>query len=245
MKENKYDNEQFFNQYQQMTRSKYGLKGAGEWHEFKKMFPDFKNHDVLDLGCGMGWHCKYAIEQGASSVIGIDISTKMLQKAKEINAHDRITYLHQAIEDFDFPCHYFDSVISSLCFHYIKSFDDICSKVHHCLKPNGDFVFSVEHPIFTAEGQQDWYYDHNGNIMHWPVDSYFKEGVRETTFLNEKVVKYHRTLTTYINTLIKHGFEITKVVEPTPQEQMLINDKEMLNELRRPMMLLISAKKRR
>ena len=30
MKENKYDNDKFFNQYSQMSRSVYGLKGAGE-----------------------------------------------------------------------------------------------------------------------------------------------------------------------------------------------------------------------
>ena len=31
MKENKYDNEEFFLKYSQMDRSKRGLKGAGEW----------------------------------------------------------------------------------------------------------------------------------------------------------------------------------------------------------------------
>ena len=53
MKENKYDDEAFFNQYNQMSRSVKGLSGAGEWHELKKMLPDFKNKKVLDLGCGL------------------------------------------------------------------------------------------------------------------------------------------------------------------------------------------------
>lgn len=35
---NKYDNENFFDKYSQMARSLYGLKGAGEWHTFKKCF---------------------------------------------------------------------------------------------------------------------------------------------------------------------------------------------------------------
>ena len=50
MKENKYDDERFFSQYSQMSRSVQGLRGAGEWHELKKMLPDFNGKRVLDLG---------------------------------------------------------------------------------------------------------------------------------------------------------------------------------------------------
>ena len=46
------------------------------------MLPDFKGKRVLDLGCGYGWHCIYAMENGASSVVGVDISHKMLEVAK-------------------------------------------------------------------------------------------------------------------------------------------------------------------
>ena len=74
MKENKYDDEIFFNQYSQMSRSVDGLKGAGEWHVLQKMLPDFQGKRVLDLGCGFGWHCRYAVEHGASHVVGIDLS---------------------------------------------------------------------------------------------------------------------------------------------------------------------------
>lgn len=57
-----YDDEHFFEQYAQMTRSRYGLSGAGEWHQLKEMFPPLKGSRVLDLGCGYGWHCKYAVD---------------------------------------------------------------------------------------------------------------------------------------------------------------------------------------
>lgn len=42
MKQNKYDDKSFFDKYSNMNRSKSGLEGAGEWHELKKMLPDFK-----------------------------------------------------------------------------------------------------------------------------------------------------------------------------------------------------------
>ncbi|MBM6839387.1 SAM-dependent methyltransferase, partial [Clostridium saudiense] len=110
---------------------------------------------------------------------------------------------------------------------------------------NGDFIFSVEHPIFTAEGKQEWYSDEAGNIIHWPVDNYFFEGKRVSNFLGEDVTKYHKTLTTYISALLKCGFEIKEVIEPMPPKEMLEEIQGMKDELRRPMMLLISARKRK
>lgn len=227
-----------------MSRSKNGLEGAGEWHELKNMLPDFRNKRVLDLGCGFGWHCRYAAENGARLVVGIDISQKMLSVAKSKTQYENIKYIRMAIEDIDFPKESFDVVISSLALHYVESFEDVLARVYKCLSKGGDFVFSVEHPIFTAQGPQDWYYDDKGNILHWPVDHYFTEGIRNAKFLGEEVIKYHRTLTTYLNSLIKAGFEITGVVEPKPSEDMLNTIPGMLNELRRPMMLLVSARKK-
>lgn len=244
MKQNKYDDDVFFDKYRNMSRSKNGLEGAGEWHELKNMLPDFRDKRVLDLGCGFGWHCRYAVENGAKSVIGIDISQKMLSEAKSKTEYENIEYICMSIEDIDFPDNSFEVVISSLALHYIQAFEDIINKIYKCLSKDGDFVFSVEHPIFTAQGPQDWYYDDKGNILHWPVDHYFMEGIRNAKFLGEEVIKYHRTLTTYLNNLIKIGFEITGVVEPEPAENILNTVPGMLDELRRPMILLMSARKK-
>lgn len=188
-------------------------------------------------------HCIYAVEQGAASAVGIDISSKMLSEARKKTKFSNVEYIQMPIEDIDFKKDSFDIVLSSLAFHYIKSFEDICKKVNLCLVEGGEFIFSVEHPVFTAQGKEDWYYDENGNILHWPVDSYYLEGKRESIFLGEKVVKYHKTLTTYLNTLLKTGFEITGIVEAQPSAEMLETIPEMEDELRRPMMLLVSAKK--
>ena len=190
MKENKYDDEIFFEKYGQMLRSQKGLEGAGEWYELKKLLPDFRGKRVLDLGCGYGWHCKYASENGARAVLGVDISGKMLQKAKSINSGESIRYSCRAMEDLSFPSGSFDAVISSLAFHYVKDYGLLAMNISKWLRPGGSFVFSVEHPVFTAYGSQDWYYDENGNILHFPVDNYYYEGQREAVFLGEKVIKY-------------------------------------------------------
>ncbi|KFF13331.1 SAM-dependent methyltransferase [Chryseobacterium soli] len=243
MKENKYDSLSFFNQYEKMLRSQKGLEGAGEWHALQKMLPDFTGKTMLDLGCGFGWHCRYAIENGAKSVTGIDLSEKMLEKAREINHLEGIEYERKALEDVRYPTEKFDIILSSLTFHYIESFDVMAQNIYQWLKPNGHFVFSVEHPVFTAQGNQDWTYAEDGKKLHWPVDNYFAEGKRNTHFLGEDIVKYHRTLTTYMNSLLQQGFRIKEVIEPQPNDTMLEEFSEMKDELRRPMMLLISAEK--
>ena len=243
MKENKYDNEVFFQKYSQMMRSQEGLKGAGEWSELQKILPDFAGKRVLDLGCGYGWHCKYAADQNADYVLGTDISKKMLQTAREINPASQIEYRCTAMEDLDFPEHTFDVVLSSLAFHYIKDFEPLVKNIFRWMKQGGTFVFSVEHPVFTSYGTQDWYYDENGKILHFPVDNYYYEGKREAVFLGEKVIKYHRTMTTYLNTLLRNGFEIRHIIEPQPPEEMMELE-GMKDEMRRPMMLLVSAMRR-
>ena len=243
MKENKYDDERFFEKYSKMERSRKGLQGAGEWSELQKILPDFHGKRVLDLGCGYGWHCKYAVDNGAFFVLGTDISQKMLETAKKKNSDQQIEYQCIAMEDLDFPAETFDVVISSLAFHYVEDFASLIKNISTWLKQGGEFVFSVEHPVFTSYGTQDWYYDKNGSILHFPVDNYYYEGKREAIFLGEKVTKYHRTLTTYLNTLLQNGFIFQHIIETQPPEEMM-SIAGMKDEMRRPMMLLVSVRKK-
>lgn len=242
MKENKYDNDLFFKKYSEMERSKKGLSGAGEWSELQKVLPDFSGKRVLDLGCGYGWHCLYAAVNGAEYVLGTDISEKMLAAAREKNGHENVEYRCIAMEDMDFPEGSFDVVISSLAFHYVRDFETLAAKISRWLVPGGYFVYSVEHPVFTSYGTQDWYYDADGHILHFPVDRYYYEGEREAVFLGEHVIKYHRTLTTYLNTLLVNGMELRNIIEPQPPADMM-DIPGMADEMRRPMMLIVAAQK--
>ena len=242
MKENKYDDPVFFEKYSQMSRSQMGLAGAGEWEDLQKLLPDFQGKTVLDLGCGYGWHCLYAARHGAQSVLGTDLSEKMLAAAREKNAHPVVEYRRGAMEDLRFADGSFDVVLSSLAFHYVRDFDPLVENISRWLAPQGHFVFSVEHPVFTAQGPQDWYRGPNGELLHFPVDRYFYEGKRDAVFLGEHVTKYHRTLTTYLGTLLNHGFTLRQVVEPQPPQDMMALP-GMADEMRRPMMLIVAAQK--
>lgn len=241
---NIYDDKQFFNQYAKMSRSQQGLSGAGEWHQFQALFPDLSGKSVLDLGCGYGWHCKYAVECGAKQVLGIDLSEKMIHEAKEKNSDPKIIYQVCGLDDFDYPANSFDCVISNLVLHYIADIDTIFRKIYLTLKADGVFLLNIEHPVFTSGVKQDWIYNSSGKPKYWPVDDYFYPGERVTHFLGQNVMKQHHTLTQILMGLINTGFQLEVVEEAMPSADMM-DIPGMPDEMRRPMMLLIKVLKQR
>ena len=232
---NHYDNPEFFAAYAQMSRSQQGLDGAGEWHQLQPLFPDMTGKDVLDLGCGYGWHCKYAADHGAKSVLGIDLSEKMIAEAKKRNAVPGITYRVCSLQDYDYPKDSFDLVVSNLVLHYVEDLDAIYRRIHETLRPGGVFLMNIEHPTFTAGVNQQFAKDGT-----WPVDDYYYPGLRKTDFLGHEITKYHHTLTQILGGLLKAGFRIESIEEAMPPEEWRA---VMPDEMRRPMMLLVRARK--
>ena len=237
---NEYDNEKFFEEYAKMPRSQNGLGSAGEWRQLKTLFPPLKGKSVLDLGCGYGWHCKFAAEQGAIEILGLDLSCKMIEAAKIRNAGEQIEYRVCGIEEYEYPENTWDCVVSNLALHYIENIELIFRMVHRTLKRDGVFLFNIEHPVFTAGVGQDWIYTDAGTPKYWPVDHYFFPGERHTRFLGCDVIKQHHTLTQILMGLLHNGFELNAVEEAEPPQEMM-DIPGMKDELRRPMMLLVKA----
>ena len=232
---NHYDNPEFFAAYAQMSRSQQGLDGAGEWHQLQPLFPDMTDKDMLDLGCGYGWHCKYAADQGARSVLGIDQGEMMIAEAVKRNAAPGITYRVCSLQDYEYPAAAYDLVVSNLVLHYVEDLDGVYHRIRETLRPGGVFLMNIEHPTFTAGVNQQFAQDGT-----WPVDDYYYPGLRKTDFLGHEITKYHHTLTQILGGLLKAGFRIEAVEEAMPPEAWRA---VMPDEMRRPMMLLVRARK--
>lgn len=240
MTQNIYDTEVFFEGYSKMGRSVEGLAGAPEWPALQSMLPPMPGLKVVDLGCGYGWFSRWAQEQGAEQVLGLDISQKMLARAKEMTSSSAITYGIADLEKLDLPDAAFDLAYSSLAFHYIVDLKGLFARIHQALVPGGWLVFSIEHPIFMAPRQPGWLIDEQGR-KSWPVDSYQLEGPRVTNWLAEGVIKQHRTVGTLLTLLIQAGFTLSHVDEWGPSEADLKARPALAEELERPMMLLVAA----
>lgn len=239
--QNIYDNEAFFAGYSRLPRSVEGLDGAPEWPALRALLPELRGRSVLDLGCGFGWFCRWAREQGAIRVVGVDVSEKMLERAGATTRDAAITYTRADMEEIELPAASFDLVYSSLAFHYIANLSGLLAEVRRSLVPAGSLVFSVEHPMFTAPSDPGWSVSASGRRT-WPVDSYLDEGPRATNWLVEGVIKQHRTLATYINMLLRRGFALAHVEEWGPTEEQIAFQPGWADERERPPFLLVAAR---
>jgi SAM-dependent methyltransferase len=240
MTQNIYDNPEFFAGYSRLGRSVDGLAGAAEWPVLRAMLPELHGRAVVDLGCGFGWFCRWAREQGAARVLGLDVSEKMLARATAETTDPAIVYQRADLESFALAAEAFDLAYSSLALHYVRHLDGLLATVHGALVPGAAFVFSVEHPIYTAPTRPGWIGDATGRRI-WPVDSYLSEGPRETDWLAKGVIKQHRTIGTYLNALRHHGFALERLEEWGPSDAQIAARPEWADERRRPPFLLVAA----
>ncbi len=242
MAQNIYDKSEFFAGYSQLNRSVHGLDGAPEWLSIRAVLPDLAGKRVVDLGCGFGWFSRWVRENGAASVLGLDLSENMIARARADTADPNIEYAIADLDRLELPQASFDFAYSSLAFHYIEDFGRLVKTVHRSLVPGSHFVFTIEHPIFMAPTHPGWSLDADGNRT-WPVNRYAFEGPRETDWFAKGVIKQHRTIGTTLNTLIGAGFTIRHVEEWSPTAEQLAANPDLTDEMERPMMLLVAAQR--
>jgi SAM-dependent methyltransferase len=240
--QNIYDNEEFFEGYSRLGRSVEGLDGAAEWPALRALLPDLRGLSVLDLGCGFGWFCRWARQNGAAHVLGIDVSERMLARSRATTHDTAITYTRADMEHLELSLASFDLAYSSLALHYIKDLNGLMSQVYRSLVPGGSLVFSVEHPIYTAPADPNWSLNAAGR-KSWPIDGYLHEGPRSTDWLAKGVIKQHRTVATYINTLLRLGFAISHVEEWGPTDEQIAARPTLADERQRPPFLLVAARR--
>ena len=239
MSQNIYDQPDFFAGYSNLRRSVEGLDGAAEWPALRAMLPPMKGLRVVDLGCGFGWFCRWALQQGAAQVLGLDLSDRMLDQARAASP-PAIAYERADLATLTLPASSFDLAYSSLAVHYVEDIAPLLTTVHQSLAPGGRFIFSTEHPIYSAPSRPGWSADTEGRRI-WPVDRYLVEGARTTNWFAPGVVKYHRTIGTTLTALIRAGFRLTQVEEFCPTADQIAARPELEQERDRPMFLLVAS----
>ena len=242
MTQNIYDDATFFAGYSRLPRSVAGLDGAPEWPSLRALVPDLRGRRVLDLGCGFGWFCRWAEQQGAARVVGIDVSERMLARARDETQGNVVAYRQADLDRLSLTGETFDFIYSALAFHYLRNLDALLGEVHRALVPGRRLVFSVEHPIYTAPGKPGWAIDAEGRRT-WPLDGYLEEGPRSTDWLAKGVIKQHRTIGTYVDLLLRNGFALTHLEEWGPTEAQLFADPSLADERRRPTFMILAAQR--
>ena len=180
------------------------------------MLGDLSGLRLLDLACGHGRLTRELARRGAQ-VVGTDLSAALLAKARALEAKNPlgIVYVHaNAASSHALEGEVFDGVVCHFGLSDIDDLDDALATVARVLKPGGFFDFSILHPCFPG-------WEAKGANPSWPPGrGYFEEGWwladGPPGGLRPIVGANHRTLSTYLNTLIRSGLAIEELTEPAP-----------------------------
>lgn len=173
-----------------------------------KLFGSISGKKLLDIGCGSGHSLQYMAQEGAAELWGLDLSSKQIETARNllISQKEKVTLYESPMEENPgLPSNYFDIVYSIYALGWTTNLERTFSNIHSYLKPGGAFIFSWEHPLHDR-----LQYEHSSFKFY---KSYIVEGPEYNEAWHNNAVIYHRKLSTYINTLIKTGFTIEKVID--------------------------------
>src|SRR5438132_10301371 len=171
---------------------------------------------VLDLACGHGRITRELARRGAG-VVGLDLSGVLLDRARALDAVEPldITYIQgDASSQSILEAEVFDSVVCSFGLSDIDDLDGVTCTVARVLAPTGRFVFALLHPCFGGGRDVSASWPSSGSYYHegWWVADGALSGLRRQVGAN------HRMLSTYFNTLCRHGLVIDCVNEPRPPD---------------------------
>lgn len=140
----------------------------------QKYFPLEKVHwNILDLGCGTGLSGD-AFRDIAAHLVGVDLSEKMLEKAREKNIYDElipgdiVTVLTQINQVYNL-------IISADTLVYFGDLTAVFKHCHQALLPEGFFLFSLE-----QGSEKDYQLQTTGRYAH--TKTYIERLCQETGF---------------------------------------------------------------
>jgi len=199
----------------------YGPLSSGE--EEIALLGDVTGKKILELGCGGGQNSIALARQGAK-VMGIDFSEEQLKFARKLSEETGVAvkFLQGDIEELSFfiEGEIFDIVISSFTLSYVENIDKVFTGVRSLLRSGGILVFCLEHPFITNLQEED-FIKFQGKIYPF-VKNYFETGKDEITWRSDKIKAklplYKRKLEDIINPLLSSGFQIVRLLEPSPYE---------------------------
>jgi SAM-dependent methyltransferase len=176
---------------------------------------DTAGRRILDAGCGAGFLAA-VLGQSAELVVGVDLSRRSIELANSTHAAANVHFVHASVENFatSHPTVRFDVAVANATLMDVLDLDAFLASVRRVLRTGGGLAATITHPCFWP---RYW------NYLDCDWFDYTREQVIEAPFrisLDDHPVGWtthvHRPLSAYTDALNRHGFELTRLVEPMP-----------------------------
>lgn len=155
---------------------------------------------ILDIACGNGNYSSYLAERGVS-VVAFDYSSKMIELAKNRQAHfaDKIEFVvADATDDKSLLSlrrqKSFTKAVSNMAVMDISEISTLFRCVNQLLAADGVFVFATQHPCFVTLTEK-----------YMTPHSYYGEAIKGQP---QEQCYYHRSLQDIFNICFQNGFAI-------------------------------------
>lgn len=182
---------------------------------------EIKNSEsVLDLACGQGFFTR-EFAKLTSKVIGVDISSELIEIAKKQNTNN-INYIVSVANNLSFiKDKSIDKISIILALQNIDNLSGVINECYRALRIKGKLYIVLNHPAFRVPKKSDWGYDVKKNIQYRRVEKYLSEilinidmNPGEKTQKNKKyTVSFHRPLQSYFKSLNASGFLVSRLEE--------------------------------
>lgn len=197
---------------------------------------------VLDIGTGEGQLARLAARDNpAATVVGIDPTWAQVTTARAKAGGP--AYARAEAAALPFPDRSFDTVVACLVFEHITDVDRALAEVGRILRPEGRFLFFLNHPLLQTPGS-GWIDDRILDEQYWRIGPY----LREDTTLEEVergvfVPFVHRPLSRYVNAMAAAGLLVTHMEEPVPPPGFLARAHEYHAAADIPRLLFLRARR--
>ncbi|MEU9030989.1 class I SAM-dependent methyltransferase [Streptomyces sp. NPDC048383] len=133
------------------------LARYGEVPGFLALVGDVNGRSVLDLASGTGFYSREFKRRGASHVLGVDISSAMVDAARALEDRDPLGVRYEVgdvaeLRAFEQP---FDIAVAVQLFNYaedVATIERMCRTIHRSLAEGAEFFAFGQNPDYRFDG---------------------------------------------------------------------------------------------
>lgn len=171
---------------------------------------------IIDIACGQGFFTQEFKKAGAQKVVGTDIASELIAKAKaqseiqfEVAPSHQLTFAKEQS---------FTKATIILSLQNILKFQETIGETSRVLAKGGVLYVVLNHPAFRIPGKSSWGWDETNQVQYRRIDGYLSEATSKIVMhpgkqRSETTVSFHRPLQLYFKALTKYGFAVTRLEE--------------------------------